>query len=242
MLYFEDFKTLLYNFGNEVDPVVFQDIYKYADVVDQIKDNLTFFNLHFVQEGFRPDQVSIQLYGTPLYYWTFYLLNDDIRQQGWPLIRSELETYTKKLFPNTVLTTRNDIASKLKVGQIATGVSSGASGKIIRRNLNLGQIVVEGTVGFRIGGENINSTNADGDLETIFAVSSANEYQSESHYIDGSGTIVDIDPHVGPGALLTGKTFEEVYFDVNESLRTIKIIKPSLMSTVISGYKKAIKS
>ena len=41
---------------------------------------------------------------------------------------------------------------------------------------------------------------------------------------------------------LDKNTFEEVYFDVNESLRTIKIIKPSLMSTVISGYKKAIKS
>ena len=71
MQYFSEFQDLLYTFGDEVDPVVFQDISRYADVIDQVKDNILFHNLHTIQEGFRPDQVSIQLYGTPLYYWTF---------------------------------------------------------------------------------------------------------------------------------------------------------------------------
>ena len=39
MLYFKDFNTLLYKFGNEDDPVIFQDIARYADVIDQIKDD-----------------------------------------------------------------------------------------------------------------------------------------------------------------------------------------------------------
>ena len=67
MQYFRDFKTLLYRFGNEFDPVAFQDISRYGDVIDQIKDNVTFFNFHTIQEGLRPDQVSIQLYQTPLF-------------------------------------------------------------------------------------------------------------------------------------------------------------------------------
>ena len=81
MQYFQDFQNLLYLFGNEDKSTIFQDISRYANVVDQIKDDITFLNLHTIQEGFRPDQVSIQLYDTPLYYWTFYLLNDDLRLQ-----------------------------------------------------------------------------------------------------------------------------------------------------------------
>ena len=96
MLYFNEFENLTYKFGDEVDTVIFQNLSIYADLIDEIKNNITFLNIHTIQEGFRPDQVSIQLYGTPLYYWTFYLINDDIREQGWPLIRTELDVYIKK--------------------------------------------------------------------------------------------------------------------------------------------------
>ena len=78
MLYFKDVEKLTYKFGDEPDKVVFQNLSAYADVVDQIKNDLTFANDHTIQEGFRADQVSIQLYETPLHYWTFYLLNDII--------------------------------------------------------------------------------------------------------------------------------------------------------------------
>lgn len=241
MQYFRDFKTLLYRFGNEFDPVAFQDISKYGDVIDQIKDNVTFFNFHTIQEGLRPDQVSIQLYQTPLYYWTFYLLNDDIREQGWPLTNGELQSYTQKIFPNTIINTRENISAKFKVGQTVTGGSSGASGTIIRRNLNLGQIVVEGIQGFRTSGELFQSTNTAGVVESLTAFSTAKEYLAASHYIDGNQKIVDIDPFSAPGATLTEKTNEDVYYDINESLKTIKIIKPSLMGTLISSYRKTIR-
>ena len=252
MQYFQDFQNLLYTFGDEVDPVVFQDISRYSDVVDQIKDNLVFYNFHTIQEGFRPDQVSIQLYGSPLYYWTFYILNDDIREQGWPLTRPELDAYVKKSFPNTVLVTREPIATKFKVGQVVTGTSSGASGTIIRRNLNLGQIVIKGDVSFSANGELLQSTNSSGIIETVNSISRIKEYLSTSHYVNDSDKIVDlgIDSDttsstfgglLPAGAQQTEKTFEDVYYSTNESLRQIKVIKPSLLGSVISSYKKAIR-
>jgi|TARA_B110000483_G_scaffold240996_1_gene322901 hypothetical protein len=242
MLYFEEFENITYNFGDEVDPVIFQNISIYADVVDTIKNSISFLNVHTIQEGFRPDQVSLQIYGTPLYYWTFYLLNDDIREQGWPLPRYELEEYVHKAFPNTTLTTRDaNLATKFKVGQTISGGTSSASGKIIKRNIDLGQIVVEGNVSFSIGGELLTSTNSSGIVETLTSVSSSKEYQAASHYIDGSSAIVDIDPAVGPGALLTEQTNENVYFNVNDSLRQIKIIKPSQIINLISSFKQAIR-
>ena len=242
MLYFNDFPDVGYKFGDEVDETIFQNISVYAEVIDQIKSEVTFLNTFTIQEGFRPDQVSQILYDTPLHYWTFYLLNDDIREQGWPLIRHEFEEYIKKAFPNTTLTTRDSaLVSKFKVGQTVTGNSSGASGKIIRRNIDLGQLIIEGIVNFRQAGETISSTNSSGDVESMIVVSSTKEFQSASHYVDGSNNIVDIDFTVGPGGLLTEKTHEDVYFAVNENLRQITVIRPELIGTLSSSFKKAIR-
>ena len=68
------------------------------------------------------------------------------------MINIEFQRYVKKIFPNTVLNTRENVSTKFKVGQIVTGNTSGASGKIIKRNLMLGQIVIEGEVNFTAGG------------------------------------------------------------------------------------------
>ena len=132
-------------------------------------------------------------------------------------------------------------AYKFKIGQTITGNTSGKSGKIIRRNINLGQIFIEGDITFRTSGENYTSINSEGTEENLVSVSSEKEYLSESHYINGDGEIVDIDPTVGPGALLTGQTFEEIYFNVNSNLRQIKVIKPELINSIVSSFKKSIR-
>ncbi len=246
MLYFKDFQDVFYNFGNEATPTLTQNLSRYVDVVDQIKDDISFLTFYTIIEGMRPDQVSMQLYDTPLYYWTFYLLNDDIRQQGWPLTNTEFQTYIKKIFPNTVLTTRENISTKFKVGQTVTGNTSGASGKIIRRNLDLGQIVVEGTVSFTTAGETLTSQNVSGVFESVTAVSTSAEYQAANYYTDTSGGIVDLGVDgngnlLDPGATKNEITNEQSYFNVNESLKQIKVIRPNLITSIVSGYKKAIR-
>ena len=241
MQYFDIFDNVFYKFGDEVDTVLFPNLSAYSAVVDEIKDGITFLNKFEIQEGFRPDQVSIQLYGTPMNYWTFYLINDDLREQGWPLPRHELENYIKKSFPNTTLNTRDDISTKFKIGQTVSGISSGVTGTIIKRNVDFGQIVIEGTVAFRESGELLSSVNSDGVTETITAFSKVTEQKSVSHYVDGNNNIVDVDPQTVPGAQITEKTFEDVYFDTNENLRQIKVIKPDLINNVITSFKKSIK-
>jgi len=246
MLYFQDFQDVFYNFGNEATPTLTQNLSQYVDVIDQIKDDISFLTFHTITEGLRPDQLSMQLYDTPLYYWTFYLLNDDIRQQGWPLTNTEFQTYIKKIFPNTVLTTRENISTKFKVGQTVTGNTSGVSGKIIRRNLDLGQIVIEGDVSFRITGETITSENASGVFENVSIVSSSSEYQAANYYTDTSGGIVDLGVDgsgnlLAPGVTKNEITNEQSYFNVNESLKQIRVIRPNLITSVVSGYKKALR-
>ena len=174
------------------------------------------------------------------------MLNDNIRQQGWPLTNTEFQTYIKKIFPNTVLTTRENISTKFKIGQTVTGNTSGASGKIIRRNLDLGQIIIEGTVSFTTGGETVTSENASGVFENVTIVSSSTEYQAANYYTDTSGSIVDLGVDgsgnlLDPGATKNEITNEQAYFNINESLRQIRVIRPSLINNVVSSYKKAIR-
>ena len=159
MRYFNSFDKLLYRFGNEESRTVFQDLSSYADVVDELKDNVISYNLYDINEGYRPDQLSQALYGNPLYYWTFYLMNDHIRECGWPLSNEELMNVVNKEFPGVTLTTRDSLTGKFKVGQTVRGVSSGATGKIVHRHLDLGQIVLNDVTGtFAEGGEGIQST------------------------------------------------------------------------------------
>ena len=245
MDFFKDFGDVAYSFGNNELATVTPDISKYVDVIDQIKDDIAFLTYYNIREGDRPDQVSLQIYGTTLYYWTFYLLNDNIRQQGWPLTNTEFQRYIKKIFPNTVLNTRENISTKFKVGQTVTGNTSGASGKIIKRNLMLGQIVIEGEVNFTAGGETVSSVNSQGITETVNVTSAIAERLAASYYTDTSGIVdVGVDSAgnlLAPGVGVNEITNEQGYHAVNESLRQIKVIRPSLITTLIGSYKKALR-
>ncbi len=246
MEYFKNFQKINYLYGNEPVPIITQNLSRYVDIIDQIKDDISFLTYYSIKEGYRPDQASVELYNTPLHYWTFYLLNDNIRQQGWPLVNLEFQTYIKKIFPNTVLTTRENISTKFKVGQTVSGNTSGASGKIIRRNLDLGQIIIEGNVSFTTGGETVTSTNSSGVAESIEIVSASDEHKAANYYTDTSGGIVDLgvdgDGNLSaPGALKNEITNEQAYYNVNESLRLIKVIRPNLINKLVTSYKKAIR-
>lgn len=246
MRYFRDFNNIDYVFGNEDYATIFQDITTYSDIVDQIKDNVSFYNYVYINDGFRPDQVSLRLYGTPLYYWTFYLLNDKLRSQGWPLDGHDLDVKIKKEYPNTVVTTKDSLATVFKVGQTVVGSESGSTGKILHRNLNLGQLVIEGNLTFKINPnpEAITSTFASpggSTTQTVTISAQSEEYNAAHHYTDTSGNIVDIDPAVGPGAQLTEVTNYEYYYNQNEALREIKVVRPDLIGEIVSSYKRSIR-
>lgn len=246
MLFFDDFETIPYRFGDEDYTTIFQNITTYADVIDQIKDNISFYEIVHINEGFRPDQLSIRFYGTPLYYWTFYIMNDKLRKQGWPLDGDDLDAKIKKEYPNTIVTTKDSLTGIFKVGQTAVGSESGSSGEIIHRNLELGQLVIQGTHTFKINPnpEAITSTIpvAGGtQVQTVTLSNYSEEYNAAHHYINASGNRVDIDPAVGPGAQLTEVTNYEFYRDQNEDLREIKIVRPNLIANLVSSYKRSIR-
>lgn len=192
MSYFTNFPQIDYFFGNKVKPTRFTDLHVYVDLIDQIKDDVSVYTYYNLQDGDRPDQISQKLYGTTDYHWSLYLLNDDVRLHGWPLSYNDMKEKAEEDYPNTVLLTRNNLDNKFKVGTKVRGLTSGVEGTILKRRLDFGQIVIQGTKSFTAG-EIISATENDSVVTaTIDAV--VTEYNAIHHYEDDSARYVDVEP------------------------------------------------
>lgn len=243
MEYFKSFNDVLYKFGSETSTVATQDLSSYIDIIDQVKDDIAIYEKGHITEGMRPDQLSYALYDTTIYHWTFYLLNDSLRLQGWPLTAQELNDTVQREFPRDVLTTRTPLAGIFKEGQTITGSVSGSTGTVVHRNLDFGQLIIDTENNGFIAGEAVTSTPIGGSVQSIIIVSAEKEINAAHHYIsNGSTTIVDIDPALGPGQLITEVTNTEYYRNENEKLRDIKVIRPNIIENLAASFKQGIRT
>ena len=240
--YFDDFEIVPYRFGNEAQPAFFQNVGNYVDVIDQLKDQITFYADYFIFDGERPDQVAYKVYGEVNPYFTFFLLNDNIREQGWPLTQRSLDKKVKVDYPNRTLTTKASLTGLFLPGQLVTGQSSGATGTVIRRRLELGQLIIKPSNDSTFLSNELIISNhpTTGALQSVTTVGSAFEYLAVRHYVDGDLNQVDIDPSLDPPGAYTPVLFSEYYKEQNDNLRQIKIVKPSAINSVMNAFKKAL--
>lgn len=256
MDYFKFFPRTLYVYGNEAEDIgtgdiqtqFVHDLSAYVEVIDQVRQNSSFHLKYYIQENERPDQVSYKLYGSTNYHWTFFMLNDTLREQGWPLSNIELEKRLHKDFPNLVMTTTIDLTDHFVPGQIVVGSTSNGRGTVLRRNLDLGQIVVKpltnlinANAKFRTSVSEFITSKSVNAIQTQTAfVDIVEEYKAPRHYTNASGRIIDIDPANGPGALDVPVTQEDFYNTENTALKEINVIKPELIGEVTAAYKQAL--
>ncbi len=238
MPYFIGYPNTPYIFGNEDYSVDFPNLVAYADLIDNIKDNVILYQNYYIKDGLRPDQVSYILYGNPFYHWTFFLMNDKLRECGWPLDSQALGSKVKETFPDTAIITRNNIFNNFRVGTVITGQLSETEATIIRRDVNLGQIFVSGTKVF-INGETIIAQ--EDNTTKSFVVESSTTGANAIHHYTLEGEPVDIDPLVGPGELVGIVTYEDYYNTINESLRQIRIIAPQNIETISYEFKNVFR-
>lgn len=240
MMFFRNFPLTEYKFGDTNISASIENIAIYSDVLDQIANAATAYEDYYIQNGDRMDQVCLELYDAPEYMFTILLLNKKLREVGWPLTNSKAYEKAKKIYNHTVITTRNTLTNKLEIGQTISGLRSGQSATIAHRVLDFGQLWVEGTIAFQ-NGETITSQNEQAQFEQAVITSVQAQYDAVHHYEDASGEWVDIDPTVGPGAQNTPITYMEYFIKANEDLRTIKVLKPNIISDVVESFFEAIK-
>jgi hypothetical protein len=87
MAFFKQFPVIKYN--TQLDGILNDtvDIYRHVDVNDVLIDNASTYTYYEIKDGERPDTVSSRLYGTPDYYWTFFVANDTLKSglNSWPM-------------------------------------------------------------------------------------------------------------------------------------------------------------
>lgn len=246
--YFRPFGVVNYRFGDGEEPVYFDNLTQYVDLLDQLKDQLAFYNKYTIVSGERPDTLSYELYGTTDYYWTFFLMNDHIREQGWPIPDYEMVEMAKSKYPHQTIVTQDDISGTFPVGTVVRGTVSGTIGTIIKRNLDLGQIVIEtiGNNNFGDNGDNEFITYIDEEGSTYLArvYTQSPQYLSTHHFEDTSGNWIDIDPYDQDnlGATIIPVTYLERLELENEKLKEIIVLKDEVIAKVVSEFNKFQKT
>ena len=160
---FINYPKVNYRFGSNEQPVTFQDLSVYIDIFDQIRDYGSYYQNYQIQNNERPDHVSYELYGTTDHYWTFYFLNKELRQSGWPLDNFRVFRQAQEYYPHIVASTRGSVYIRALDQYISMSTSEVFSvggyvwfnlpgngtidnrglAKIIKVNHNLGQLFVE---------------------------------------------------------------------------------------------------
>jgi hypothetical protein len=240
MNYFNSFPNAIYQFGEETSTTIFNNIAIYADVVDQIKDQVTAYRNYQIQPYERPDQVSFKLYNTPNFHWTFFLMNDNLRETGWPISNDDVFQIVKKRHPHKTINTNSVLWDKFKEGQTFIGQQSGATGLVHKQILDLGQLIVTNINGNFIAGETLISYDGNG-IEQIILNSLIDEYNSIHHYVDADGEYVDIDP-TNNVQTYTPVTYLEKYIKQNEDQKTIRVIRKDIILDIAIAFKEAIQS
>lgn len=231
MPYFTNYPKVKYKFGNETSGTEFQQVGAYVDVLDLAKDNLSFYQKINIYDGDRPDQASFGLYDDAEYYWTMFMMNDHVKLRGWPLSYNELIKKVQREYPHQTLTTRANLADKFLVGSTISGTASGATGIIIRRRPDLGQVIVE-TSGKFLNNEQISVTENE-ELKTITIDSTVDEYNSIHHYEDVNGKYIDVFPNA---PLIQRISYEISYKTTPTARYVIDDIKVSNFSSVTTDF------
>ena len=242
MPHFKKYPKVLYRFGNEIDPVVTQNLGTYVDIIDQVKDDITIYADYTVLDGDRPDILSYRMYGDIRYYWLFYYVNDNIKEEGWPLTAQEVFEQMGKYYPHQYIRTYNNwFKSDFKIGNRATGKKSGAFGEIAQTYPDTGQIIVDTVDGLEFQrSEVVEAGFGFFSPDTIVIERTGPQYDAIHHYEDATGRYVDINPLEEPSGV-TPVTFSDRFILENEKRKRIKIIKPDVIGQIYSEFNKALR-
>ena len=100
---------------------------------------------------------------------------------------------------------------------------------------------IKGATGSFTIGEQINSTDTDGNERSIFLDSSTIQYNAVHHYENSSKEYVDIDPTVGPGSGLLPITWLDRLDAKNNEQREIRVLRDDTIDEVAKAFRDALK-
>lgn len=257
-MFFRNFPYTTYDYlQNGVDTRVI-DLFKFVQPKDHFLDDLSTYVYYQISEGDRPDIVSQKLYDTPEYYWTFFIINDTLRNgiSSWPLSSEELERYLTQEYNGIVLTTapkyiydsdgilrdiRNSLAGRFEIGETIKGSRSNATGTLHYKDATMGQLVLKNVQGvFNVPELIVGQSSGD----SVTTYQSFNWVDAPKYYTDINGRPVTdktFIPSADSISNMGAVTHREYETDLNEQQSKIRVIKRNKILAFSEAYEDLIK-
>ena len=203
-MFFNRFPNTKYDFDGQGKFQNIKNIFRSVRALPEFLDTFTSYKLYDVINGERPDIVSSRLYGTPQFYWTFFVVNDFLHDgyRAWPMSQQDLVQYFETQYEGFVITTdpeivpdadgldtfKNSIAGQFDLGEILHGGTSGAKGTLTKKDVDMNQLVIQdvtlGTAGKHpISGADDASITGGQFIANEAIVQNSNSEQVESHIV-----------------------------------------------------------
>ncbi len=236
MQYFRNFPTTEYDLDDDTNTRTIVDVFRFAKIVSsKTIDDITLYNYYQIQPGERPDHVSQKLYNTPNLYWTFFLVNEKLKNlhANWPMGSEQFDDHITKNYSGTALNFAigTIIHDKLTIGETVTGLISGATGKVVSKDPNLGWIKISDKTG-TFQAETIQGATSN----EIVTITGEAPFKNAAHHFTTSddGRV----PRGTAGAIIV--TNEEHERELNDARERIKVIKPSRINEITDEFRTII--
>lgn len=270
MSYFRQFPKIGYDLNRNGVLQNVVNIYRSVRPLQNFVDNISAYKYYEIKNGERPDIVSQRIYGTPKYYWTFFIINEYLHDglAAWPMSQENLFTYIEEEYNGWVVNTRpsivrntdqlitdfrDSLSGRFQIGEEVVGSISGARGTLVQKNLDLNQLVIQDTTGSFIGDPD--SINLSTELiigqttEDSVSTYQAFKYADAPHHYFLTGDDHQrpesnglFFPGAVPNSQLSYISNRNYLFNLNEERSRMRIIDPNYVDIFQDRFEKVLNS
>ena len=268
MSFFRQFPKVEYDFNRTGVLQNMVDLFRSVRPLPSFLDNYSAYKFYEIKNGERPDIVSQRLYGSSQYYWTFFVVNDFLHDgmRAWPMSQEDLFDYIAKEYEGYVIETnpsivrstdliitdfRDSLAGRFTLGETITGSTSGATGTLTKKIVDLSQLVVQNVTGAFIGDQtgpqNITERVTGGTSEDSVATYQVYKYAEAPYYYyetnDADKKPVTNSVHINggvEGGTLSYVTNRAHVIEENDERAKIRIIDPAYVERFVDQFEELI--
>jgi len=246
-MFFNLFPETQYKIGKQ--SVNISDISRYANVDNILKDEVSLYQFYEISDGDRPDVVSTKLYGNPDYHWTFFLINDRLKNgmNEWPLSYNQLQLYLDiEDYKKFGLQFDSSIAgiNYIKPNSIIYNRSGPdvPTAKIIEVNTQFRQLIVQGNISDFSVGDTISGSN--NDPETYSEITKVTSFRGAIHHYEDSSGKYGYNPlwFNLPTEPPREVTWAEYLENKNTERRMINVVRPNLIHKFMVKFREKINA
>ena len=236
--YFKHFPTIDFDVKNDGNLIQAKDIFRNIRVSSDAEDAITGYEYYYINDQDRPDVLASKLYGDATLYWLFWMVNDQFATfNDWPKSQSILDKFINRKYSGKalVINQQSDIVSssdsKFLQGEKVVGSTSSAFGFVTKIDPTNKQLILNDVQGIFQDGETVTGSQS----TKSFIISSVRNFSdSPHHYVNSDGNKTTSETTT----MVTNREYEQT---LNDSKRSIKYIKTSMIPQLLREFKSMIR-